>query len=249
MDLSGFTIRDVFLSAIKEEVEASKMYRTMIERTKDEHLKDRLLFLSKEEMMHAKMLKRMYLQEYPEDNIELEKDLPEHTTVPLPPMIDINESTTVEEVFLASGYTAVVFVSDLINRHDIVVKTALAFLDKENTIRQYNMAITTARADNENLIALGLPPKWDISKLTEELLRQFDEIIDDISVYQYAEGEAPIPPQPTKKETGTPPADTPEKTTNITLIIIISVTIVILIIIVVLILIYGRKQTPSLKVD
>ena len=40
-----------------------------------------------------------------------------------------------------------------------------------------------------------------------------------------------------------------EKTTNITLIIIISVTIVILIIIVVLILIYGRKQTPSLKVD
>ncbi len=37
--------------------------------------------------------------------------------------------------------------------------------------------------------------------------------------------------------------------TNITLIIIISVTIVILIIIVVLILIYGRKQTPSLKVD
>lgn len=40
-----------------------------------------------------------------------------------------------------------------------------------------------------------------------------------------------------------------EKTTNITLIIIISVTIVILIIIVVLLLIYGRKQTPSLKVD
>ena len=37
--------------------------------------------------------------------------------------------------------------------------------------------------------------------------------------------------------------------TNITLIIIISVTIVILIIIVVLIIIYGRKQTPSLKVD
>lgn len=123
---------------------------------------------------------------------------------------------SVEETLIASGYKDVVFVSDLINRYDIIIKTSLAFLDKENTIKQYRFAIQEARADNETRIGMGMLPKWDTSKLTEELLRQFPEIIDDISVYEFAEGEAPIvPPKETKKESGAKPEDTAEKTTNI----------------------------------
>ena len=91
---------------------------------------------------------------------------------------------TLEDVFLQKGYIGVVFVSDLIGSYDITIKTALAFLDKNNMIKQYQGAIAIAMTDNNNLIAMGRPPKWDISKLTEDLLRQFGDIIEDVLEYE-----------------------------------------------------------------
>lgn len=102
------------------------------------------------------------------------------------------KATTLEEVFKSVGYAEVVFVSDLIGGYDISVKSALAFLDKNNTIKQYQQAIGVAMADNANLIAMGQSPKWDTSKLTADLLKQFGDIIDDISEYQL---EVPTAPQ------------------------------------------------------
>jgi hypothetical protein len=94
------------------------------------------------------------------------------------------KATTLEEVFLTKGYSDVVFVSDLIGAYDVTIKTSLAFLDKNNMIKQYQSAIATAQADNMYLTSIGQPPKWDLSKLTEELLRQFSDIIDDIDEYK-----------------------------------------------------------------
>lgn len=98
---------------------------------------------------------------------------------------------TVEEVFQKIGYKDVVFVSDLLGGFDITIKTSLAFLDRNNMIRQYREAIATAQADNQGRIAMGTPPRWDTSKMTEDLLRQFSDIVDDVSDYEL---EAPQMP-------------------------------------------------------
>jgi len=106
------------------------------------------------------------------------------------------KAKTIEEVFLMAGYTDVVFVSDLIGSYDISVKTSLAFLDKQNMIRQYQNAITVAVNENVNKMNAGLPPVWDTQKLTAELLRQFDDIIEDVDEYKLEQQPAQPMGQP-----------------------------------------------------
>lgn len=96
----------------------------------------------------------------------------------------IYSTNTVEDIFKAKGYSDVVFVSDLIGRFDVVVKTALASSDRQDMIRQYREAIADARANNMEMVAMGKPPRWNIEKLVEDLFRQFPDIIEDISEYQ-----------------------------------------------------------------
>jgi len=91
---------------------------------------------------------------------------------------------TIEDVFLFIGYSDVVFVSDLVGNFDLTIKTSLAYLDREDMLRQYQLALVQAREDNAQLIAMGQMSKWDTSKLTEELLRQFNDIIEDIEEYK-----------------------------------------------------------------
>ena len=93
-------------------------------------------------------------------------------------------ATTVEEVFLSQGYSDVVFVSDLLGGYDISIKTSLAFLDKQNIVRQFQSAIAEARAENAYKISIGQPPTWDTDKLLSELFRQFNDIIDDVDEYK-----------------------------------------------------------------
>uniref|UniRef100_A0A6M3L7G7 Portal protein n=1 Tax=viral metagenome TaxID=1070528 RepID=A0A6M3L7G7_9ZZZZ len=102
---------------------------------------------------------------------------------------------TLEEVFLSKGYSDVVFVSDLIGNYDITIKTSLAFLDRNDMIRQYQQAIAIAMAENQNSIVLGRPPVWDTGKMTEELLKQFSDIIDDVEEYK-VEQQPMAQPQP-----------------------------------------------------
>ncbi len=122
---------------------------------------------------------------------------------------------TLEEVFLNSGYSDVVFVSDLIGRYDLTIKTSLAFLDRQNMIRQYQTAIGIAMADNNALIAQGKPAKWDTTKLTEELLRQFNDIIDDIDEYRLEEQPMMQPNQPGAVPPAGQPIEQPAETANL----------------------------------
>lgn len=115
-------------------------------------------------------------------------------------------SKTLEEVFLSIGYSDVVFVSDLVGNYDLTIKTSLAFLDRSNMIRQYQQAIGVAMADNQAKIAMGQPPVWDTTKLTEEQLRQFSDIIDDISEYKLQGVQMPMQPaQPNQTQQVPPP--------------------------------------------
>ena len=105
---------------------------------------------------------------------------------------------TLEDIFLTMGYSDVVFVSDLIGSYDITIKTALSMLYKEDNIRQFREAIMEARADNAEKMAMGMFPKWDTSKMTSDLLRQFSDIVTDVQEYELQQPMMPgqMPGQP-----------------------------------------------------
>lgn len=96
----------------------------------------------------------------------------------------VMDAITVEEVFLKLGYQEVVFVSDLMGGYDLEIKTSNAYEEKLETIDQYNKAIAAARQDNVDAVAVGQSPPWDLTKLTEELLRQFSDIISNVDDYK-----------------------------------------------------------------
>ncbi|HEQ78701.1 MAG TPA: hypothetical protein ENN76_00375, partial [Euryarchaeota archaeon] len=98
MDLSKFTLKDIYLSAIKSEVEAATVYQDMANKAGNDFLKNRLEFLSKEEIMHSKMLKKIYLETFPQEGVVLENDLPPHSVVPMPMMIPIKGGTSAKAV-------------------------------------------------------------------------------------------------------------------------------------------------------
>jgi len=107
--------------------------------------------------------------------------------------------TTLEQIFLAEGYMQVVFISDLIGSYNLTIKTAAGLLDRMEQIRQYRESIADARADNAEQLSLGRPAVWDTSKMTEELLRLQDEVVDDVNDFKL---EQPI--QPGMQPGGTP---------------------------------------------
>jgi hypothetical protein len=133
----------------------------------------------------------------------------------------VMDATTLEEVFQKAGYADVIFVSDLLGGYDITIKTSLAFMDKNNMIRQYQAAIAEARNENAQRIAIMQPPIYDTAKLTDELLRQFSDIIEDISEYHIQ--QTPQQPQQTPAPTaGVPGVETilpqPAKPANLPIV-------------------------------
>lgn len=118
----------------------------------------------------------------------------------------IQTESTLEDLFLAAGYKDVVFISDLVGGYDISIKCSLAFLDRNDLIKQYQQAIAQCTAENTMRANLGQQPIWNTEKLTEELLRQFPDIIEDVSEYKIETANPAIP-------TGMPtevPASPPE---------------------------------------
>jgi len=83
MDLSGFDLEDLFLSAIKSEVDSKQLYLKMVKKTKNGLLQDKLEFLAKEEEKHRLFVEDIYKNHYPENKIVLPKKSP----VPLPGVI------------------------------------------------------------------------------------------------------------------------------------------------------------------
>jgi rubrerythrin len=85
MDLKGFTMEELFFTAIKAEIDSREAYSIMAGITKNAFLKDRFRFLADEEEKHRSFLTQQYEVQFPNKALEL----PEVSPVPLPE-IDTN---------------------------------------------------------------------------------------------------------------------------------------------------------------
>jgi len=85
MDLKGFTIEELFFTAIKAEIDSKEAYSIMAGITRNAFLKDRFRFLAEEEEKHRSFLTRQYEIQFPKKALKL----PRVSPVPLPE-IDTN---------------------------------------------------------------------------------------------------------------------------------------------------------------
>ena len=94
MNLDNFKLEDLFLSAIKSEVDSNKVYSTLAKKIKNGLIQDKLEFLAKEEEKHKKFLEDSYLNHFPNKNI----NLPKETPVPLPKIKITDENIPISRV-------------------------------------------------------------------------------------------------------------------------------------------------------
>ncbi len=94
MDLSSYSLEDLYLSAIKSEVESKAVYSKLAESVKNAFLKERMKFLAAEEERHREFLVRAYKGNFSgQDPV-----LPGTSPVPLPEMILPDEQVPISEV-------------------------------------------------------------------------------------------------------------------------------------------------------
>lgn len=86
MNLDKFELKDLLLAAIKSEIESNRVYTKIANKTKNDLLKDKLLFLAKEEEKHKIFIEKIYRNNYPDEKLEI----PDETPIPLP-KIEMNE--------------------------------------------------------------------------------------------------------------------------------------------------------------
>lgn len=80
MDVSKHSLEDMFLSAIKAEVDSQEAYSIMAGITNNAFLKDRLRFLADEEEKHKLTLEALFMMRFKGREVRL----PEVSPVPLP---------------------------------------------------------------------------------------------------------------------------------------------------------------------
>jgi rubrerythrin len=94
MDLSHFSREELFLSAIKSELDSREVYSRLSESVKNAFLKGRLTFLASEEEKHKVFLEDAFRREFPGKELVL----PEKTPVPLPEIRIPDELVPLSEV-------------------------------------------------------------------------------------------------------------------------------------------------------
>jgi len=95
MELDNYTLEELLQAAIKSELDANKVYAELAGRVKNFVLKDRLNFLSDEELKHKKVLESIYKKNFP----GVEITLPEESPVPLPKVNIEDENLELRELF------------------------------------------------------------------------------------------------------------------------------------------------------
>jgi len=94
MDLSTYSLEELFLTGIKSEMESKSVYSTLAGRVRNAFLKDRLLFLAGEEEKHKEFIAKIYNDNFPDKEIVV----PETTPVPLPELRIDDEMMPISEV-------------------------------------------------------------------------------------------------------------------------------------------------------
>ena len=94
MDLSKYSLEELFVTAIKAETDAHEAYSMLSGITKNAFLKDKLKFLASEEEKHKMFLETKFKKHLP--NVELV--LPEFSPVPLPEIDVSDESVPMSQI-------------------------------------------------------------------------------------------------------------------------------------------------------
>jgi rubrerythrin len=89
VDLKKYTLEDLLLAAMKNEIESHKVYIKIAEKVKNGLLKDKLKFLAKEEEKHRAFVEQVYKARFPKKKLTI----PKTTPVPLPQLIIPDEDT------------------------------------------------------------------------------------------------------------------------------------------------------------
>lgn len=110
------------------------------------------------------------------------------------------QANTLEEIYLGMGYKDVVFVDDIIGDYDIIIKTSTIGTEINQLLKEFREAVAIMMSVNQNQMALGLPPEWDIAKLSEDILLQFPQIIKNVDDYKMDINQLQLPPAPINGE-------------------------------------------------
>ena len=99
MNLSNYTKKDLLLSAIKSEVESNRIYTLLAEIVENGLMKDKFIYLAREEQKHKHFLESIFKNEFSKDRLVL----PEKTPVPLPEVtIPDNENIVISTILTQS---------------------------------------------------------------------------------------------------------------------------------------------------
>jgi rubrerythrin len=93
MDLNSFELKDLLLAAVKSEKESNELYTKIAKKTENGLLKDKLVFLAKEEEKHRQFIEEIYTNHFPDQVLSI----PRETPVPLPE-IKMDENTPVSRL-------------------------------------------------------------------------------------------------------------------------------------------------------
>lgn len=120
------------------------------------------------------------------------------------------DGQSIEEVYLNYGYKKVIFVSDIIGRYNIILKTATASSERKMLVDKFMEIIKTMGEANKMSVAVKGAPVWDVNKPIEDVLRQFPEIVKNPDEYKIKIPEQPLmppkmtPPEQMGQATGAP---------------------------------------------
>jgi len=94
MDLQSYSTEEIFLAAIKSEIESKRVYSDLADMVKNVFLRERLRFLAQEEDKHHTLLEGEYMKHFPGNELLL----PDKSPVPLPTLSIPDENVPISEV-------------------------------------------------------------------------------------------------------------------------------------------------------
>ncbi len=94
MDLDGYTLKDMLLTAVRAEIDSHAVYSALADMVGNAFLKDKLLYLAGEEEKHMQTVEKIYSEQFPGE----EMTVPDLGIVPLPDLKMPDESVPLSEV-------------------------------------------------------------------------------------------------------------------------------------------------------
>jgi len=98
IDFENFQLEDLLAAAIKSEISSNRIYRAIATQVKNVFLRERLLFLSREEEKHRQALKKLFNELFPAKKVKV----PRKDIVPLPEIKIDKEEMLLSDLFQQS---------------------------------------------------------------------------------------------------------------------------------------------------